>query len=136
MAKPKKPAPFDFKIAPAAACVQKQITLYRKLPSGEREAVMRKNPVTGRVEPIKFMATRKVKGAVGKCAGSEKVHEQRGFFAEAARTCMAENGGKKKTFTPAFHTCMRENLTVTPDAAKPKKPSAAKPKKPRGKKAK
>lgn len=130
MAKPKKPAPFAFRsgrgevTTPAAQCVQKQITLYRKLPSGEREAVMRKNPVTGRVEPVKFTATRKVKGAVGKCAGSAKVHEQRAFFAEVARTCMAETGGKKTTFTPAFHTCMRENLTVTPSAAKPKKSRA------------
>jgi hypothetical protein len=124
MAKPKKPAPFEFKIAPAAACVQKEITIQRKLPSGK-------------VEPVTFMATRKRKGSgvPGKCPTSAKVIKARTNFREAFDSCVGEVQSVEKTFTPKFHTCMKDAL-APPIAAEPKKPRAAKPKKPRAKKAK
>lgn len=133
MAKPKKPAPFAFRsgrakvaaraevIAPAAACVQKEITIQRKLPSGK-------------VEPVTFMATRKRKGSgvPGKCAASAKVIKARANFKEAFDSCVGEVRSVEKTFTPEFRTCMRDVLAPS-IAAKPKKPRAAKPKKSRAK---
>jgi len=121
MAKPKKPAPFEFQIAPAAACVQKEITIQRKLPSGK-------------LEPVTFMATRKRKGSgmPGKCPVSAKVIKARTNFKEAFDSCVGEVQSVEKTFTPDFHACMRKVL-APPIAAKPKKPRAAKPKKSRAK---
>lgn len=111
--------------APTSGCEQRKVTVYKTKaqPGGGvyRTAVMRKNPATGRVEPVTFTA-----GRGPACKPSAKVTKARANFKEAVASCIGEVGSAKKTFTPEFRSCMRTVLS-TPRAAKPKS---------RGKKAK